>query len=573
LEKSDGTGTRRVRAQSVVAAAGILLISFGLPMALTQYPSPAAKGEIIFRERCAVCHSTTSLAGGQGPGLVAIVGRKAGVLQTFGYTKALRRSGIVWDAATLDRFLTKPSAFVPGTTMPQSISDATERSDVIAYLATLSIRRPVASSRANAAAIASGDTNASAILGWTADAPGKKHHLGLEDLPVPFATPSARNAPDIVDVPAGARPRVPPGFVVERLPYDLDQPRQIRVAPNGDVFVVESSYGRIMVLGDQAADVFADGMKLPFGIAFFPPGDSPSWVYVAETNRVVRFPYQPGDRKARGAPEVVVPRIPEDGHFTRDVAFSPDGARMFVSVGSASNVADAMKKMTSAAAATYDEAHGLGATWDNEERRADVLVLDPDGHSERVFAAGIRNCVSVVAHQADVYCTVNERDGLGDDLVPDYVTRVREGAFYGWPWFYLGAHEDPRRAGERPDLRDRVTVPDVLLASHSAPIGMVFYDGTAFPAEYRGDAFVALHGSWNRAQRTGPKVVRVRMKDGAPTGEYEEFMTGFTVDDQHVWGRPAGVAVANDGSLLVSEDANGVVWRVRYVGPASNSEP
>jgi glucose/arabinose dehydrogenase/cytochrome c2 len=559
----------RVRARSVVAAAGMLVVSFGLPMALAPWPSPAAKGEIIFRERCAVCHSTTSITGGQGPGLVAIVGRKAGMLQTFGYTKALRRSGIVWDATTLDRFLTKPSAFVPGTTMPQSISDATERSDVIAYLATLSIKRPITSSGSSAAAIASGD--ASVSPGWTVDAPGKKHQLGVDDLPVPFATPSARNAPDVVDVPAGARPRVPPGFVVERLPYDLDGPRQIRVAPNGDVFVVESSYGRVVVLGDRAADVFADGMKLPFGIAFFPP-DAPSWVYVAETNRVVRFPYQPGDRKARGTPEVVVPHIPEDGHYTRDVAFSRDGARMFVSVGSASNVGDTMKKMPTAEVAAYDTAHGLGAAWGNEERRADVLVLDPDGHTEKIFAAGLRNCVSVVAHEADVYCTVNERDGLGDDLVPDYVSRVREGAFYGWPWFYLGAHEDPRRAAERPDLRDRVTVPDVLLASHSAPIGMVFYDGTAFPAEYRGDAFVALHGSWNRAERTGPKVVRVPMKDGAPTGEYEEFMTGFTIDEHHVWGRPAGVAVANDGSLLVTEDANGVVWRVRYVGPSS-TEP
>jgi glucose/arabinose dehydrogenase len=303
-------------------------------------------------------------------------------------------------------------------------------------------------------------------------------------------------------------------------------------------------------------------------MAFFPPGDAPARLYVAETNRLVRFAYQAGDRKARGAPEVVIASLPEDGHWTRDVAFSADGTRMFVAVGSGSNVADEMKKMTAATGAAYDAEHGFGATWDDEARRADVLVMDPEGHGEKVFASGLRNCVAVVVRQGDVYCTVNERDGLGDDLVPDYVTRVREGAFYGWPWFYLGAHEDPRRKGERPDLAAKITVPDVLLASHSAPLGMVFYDGTAFPASFRGDAFVALHGSWNRGQRTGPKVVRVLMKDGAPTGEYEEFVTGFTLDDSRVWGRPVGVAVAKDGTLLVTEDANGTVWRVSYREPS-----
>jgi glucose/arabinose dehydrogenase len=162
------------------------------------------------------------------------------------------------------------------------------------------------------------------------------------------------------------------------------------------------------------------------------------------------------------------------------------------------------------------------------------------------------------------WCSTNERDGLGDDLVPDYVTRIRENAFYGWPWYYIGDHEDPRRAGERPDLKDKVTIPDVLLQAHSASLGMTFYQGNNFPSEYRGDGFAALHGSWNRSKRTGYKVVRIRMKDGVPTGEYEDFVVGFVVNDDQVWGRPVGVAVAHDGALLISEDGNGTIWRVSH---------
>jgi hypothetical protein len=227
-------------------------------------------------------------------------------------------------------------------------------------------------------------------------------------------------------------------------------------------------------------------------------------------------------------------------------------------------VAEEMPRRPVAWARSWGQARGLGATWGDEEGRADVRVFDSDGRHGRVFAAGIRNCVGLAIEPVtgDVWCSTNERDGLGDNLVPDYLTSVREGAFYGWPWFYLGDHADPRRAGERPDLSHSVTMPDVLVQPHSASLQMTFYDGTMFPAAYLGDAFAAFHGSWNRAERTGYKVVRLRFKDGRPTGEYEDFLTGFVVDDDNVWGRPVGVAVAHDGALLVSEDANGTLWRI-----------
>jgi glucose/arabinose dehydrogenase len=212
------------------------------------------------------------------------------------------------------------------------------------------------------------------------------------------------------------------------------------------------------------------------------------------------------------------------------------------------------------------EGHPLGASWGSESNRADVLVFDPDGKNPGVFATGIRNCVGLAVHPrtGDAYCSTNERDGLGDNLVPDYVTRVREGAFYGWPWFYIGGNQDPHHAGERPDLKDKVTVPDVLVQAHSASLGLAFYTGNAFPAEYSGDGFAAEHGSWNRSKRTGYKVIRIRLKDGVPTGEYQDFVTGFVVNDSEVWGRPVGVAVAHDGALLVSEDGNGTIWRITH---------
>jgi glucose/arabinose dehydrogenase len=242
---------------------------------------------------------------------------------------------------------------------------------------------------------------------------------------------------------------------------------------------------------------------------------------------------------------------------------------MFVSVGSESNAAEDMPRKAPEELRRWEAEHGLGAAWGDETWRADVLVFDPDGQGRRTFATGLRNCVGMAVHPrtGDLWCSTNERDGLGDDLVPDHVTRVRDGAYYGWPWYYLGANEEPRLRGARPDLAGKVTVPDVLVEAHSASLGMTFYDApegapAAFPPEYRGDGFAAFHGSWNRSKRTGYKVVRIPQRDGVPTGEYEDFVTGFVVDAARVWGRPVGVAVARDGALLVTEDGNGTIWRV-----------
>jgi len=402
---------------------------------------------------------------------------------------------------------------------------------------------------------------------WRTDKPGLVRLIRPGDLPRPGATASSANVSHVVPRPASAMPQVPAGFKVELLIAGLNGPRQIRTAPNGDIFIAETRANRIRVLrlsedGSRIAknEIYAAGLSRPFGVAFF-PSDHPQWAYVANTDSIVRFRYQDGDLKAADKAETIVAELPSaGGHSTRDIVFTKDGKRMLVSVGSASNDAEGLRGSPSG-----DKA-ALGASASYEARRADVLSFNPDGTNEKIFATGIRNCVGLAVHpmSGDAYCSTNERDGFGDDLVPDYVTRVREGAFYGWPWFYIGNHEDPNHAGERPDLKDKVTVPDVLIQAHSASLGLTFYDGDAFPAEYRGDGFAAEHGSWNRAKRTGHKVIRIRTKDGVPTGEYEDFMTGFVVNDSDVWGRPVGVTVARDGALLVSEDGNGTIWRITH---------
>lgn len=412
---------------------------------------------------------------------------------------------------------------------------------------------------------------AAAFGDWRADKPGVSRLIRPADLPKPGATPSSAKFPQIVHRPSSVVPQVPAGFKIELFADGLSGPRQMRVAPNGDIFISETSPGRIRVLRaadgsskPSANEIYASGLHQPFGIAFFPSGNNPQWVYVAETDRVVRFPYNPGDLTASQKPETVVAKLPHGfGHSTRDIAFTLGDSRMLVSVGSESNAAEGMRDPPGGLRSWIDK-HRVGASWGSETDRADVLAFDPDGKNRVVFATGIRNCVGLAVHPktGDAYCSTNERDGLGDNLVPDYITRVREGAFYGWPWYYIGGNEDPHHFGQRPDLKEKVTVPDVLLQPHSASLGLTFYEGNVFPAEYSGDGFAAEHGSWNRSKRTGYKIIRIRLKDGVPTGEYEDFVTGFVVSDSEVWGRPVGVAVAHDGALLVSEDGNGTIWRV-----------
>jgi glucose/arabinose dehydrogenase len=405
---------------------------------------------------------------------------------------------------------------------------------------------------------------------WRSDKPGTVRLIRPQDLPAPGASRSVANSSHVVARPEGAMPSVAPGFKIELLAEGLAGPRVLRVAPNGDIFVAETSPGRIRVLrpsddGTRVAanEVFASGLSRPFGIAFF-PRDDPRWVYVANTDSVVRFAYRPGDLKASHKPEMVVANLAHgSGHSTRDIVFTPDDRRMLVSVGSASNVGEGMGNPPGGLEA-WSKSQPLGAAWGYEAGRAAVLAFTPDGKDRKIYATGIRNCVGLAIEPGSgaPWCSTNERDGLGDDLAPDYVTSVREGAFYGWPWYYIGANEDPRHAGARPDLKDRITIPDVLVQAHSASMGLTFYQGSNFPAEYRGDAFAAEHGSWNRSKRTGYKVIRIRMTDGKPTGEYEDFVTGFVINDSEVWGRPVGIAVAKDGALLVSEDGNGTIWRV-----------
>jgi glucose/arabinose dehydrogenase len=409
-------------------------------------------------------------------------------------------------------------------------------------------------------------TGQAAFGDWHRDAPGVSRKIAAADLPQPFASPSARETARIVPEPAGATLHVPPAFTVTRIADHLDNPRAVRVAPNGDVFIAESRADKIVVLRAGRVSTFATGLDGPYGIAFYPPGPDPKFVYVGNTQSIVRFPYKNGDVKASGAPETLVAPLSDSGsgHWTRDIAFSPDGRRMFVSVGSSSDDAENLPKMQLDQVRDWEGAHGLGAGWAHETNRADVLEFAPEGGKGRVFATGLRNCAGLAVDPAsgEPWCAVNERDGLGDNLPPDYVTRVEARHFYGWPWYYIGDHEDPRHKGKRPDLAGKVTVPDVLIQPHSAPLGIAFYEGTMFPAEYRGNAFVTLHGSWNRRQRTGYKVVRIVPGSGA----YEDFLTGFVTEDGGVWGRPVGVAVAKDGSLLVSEDGNGTIWRVAYTG-------
>jgi glucose/arabinose dehydrogenase len=405
-------------------------------------------------------------------------------------------------------------------------------------------------------------TGQAAFTDYSQEHPGVRRKITVADLPAPMPDQSVDNGADIVPRPKDAWPQAPTGFKVELYAQGFTEPRLILTAPNGDLFVADSKAGEIKVLRGVNSDgkatttqTFASGLDHPFGIAFYPNGANPQWVYVANTTSLVRFPYKEGDMKATAAPQTIVPVLPGyaqlrgGGHWTRDVVFSKDGQRMFISVGSASNVDDP-------------------DTHPRESHRADVLEYTPEGKFVKIYASGIRNCVGEAINPTtgQLWCSVNERDALGNNLVPDYITSVKEGGFYGWPWYYIGGHQDPRLAGKHPELKSKVIVPDVLLQPHFASLEMTFYTGKQFPAAYDGDAFAAEHGSWNRNKRAGYELIRVPMKDGHATGEYEDFLTGFVRADGKVWGRPVGVTVAKDGSLFVSDDGTNSIWHVIYTG-------
>jgi glucose/arabinose dehydrogenase len=457
-------------------------------------------------------------------------------------------------------------------------------------------------------------TGPAAFADWSQQHPGVYRKITMSDLPVPKPEESVDNGARVIARPDGVLPIAPQGFKVslyaggdggptpapdghfsERLGNappkgTFQQPRIMRTAPNGDVFLSDSFAGSVFVLRGIGADgkaktvsKYATGLSHPFGIAFY-PARNPKWLYVANTFTVVRFPYHTGDLVSGETPEIVVNDLPGyaqlrgGGHWTRDVVFSTDESRMFISIGSASNADNA-------------DDHPI------EFHRADVLEFTPDGKFIKVYASGLRNCVGEAINpvNGELWCSTNERDNLGNNLVPDYITSVKEGGFYGWPWYYTGGHRDPRlplpcadgtgadmqlkepltadqfKACKHIDLSSRVITPDVLVQPHMASLEMTFYaPGTSasepFPKEYRNDAFAAEHGSWNRARPGGYEVVRVPMQNGHATGAYEDFLTGFVLPDGRIWGRPVGVTVMNDGSLLVCDDGSRTVWRVEYVG-------
>ncbi len=381
--------------------------------------------------------------------------------------------------------------------------------------------------------------------------PGFRFEVRPGDMPRPFATPAAGNSSRRLERPTGATLRLPPGFRANLFAENLTHPRWLAVAANGDVFLAEPAAGRITLLRDgdgdgraEIAGTFAHGFNRPHGLAF-----QNGYLYVAEPSRLWRIPYKKGDLEARGRPQPVAAAGAlggGGGHWTRNIAFAPDGRSFFVAVCSRGNIAE------------------------EPLPRASVQRFAADGSAQTTFASGLRNPVGIAfePQSGELYVVVNERDGLGDGLVPDYLTRVRQDEFYGWPYAYIGRHPDPRYGDRRPELIAKSRVPDVLFRSHSAPLGLVFYDHTRFPETYRGDAFVALHGSWNASQPVGYMIARVPFKNGRPLGHYESFATGFWVAGHQraqVIGRPAGLAVAADGSLLVADDVGNVVWRIDYV--------
>lgn len=382
-------------------------------------------------------------------------------------------------------------------------------------------------------------------------AASRTYTLSVKDLPAP--SDHHMNPAKVVPRPEGATLTLPPGF--SATPFasgGFKRPRNVAQAPNGDIFVVDSGPGSIWVLRDANGNgtiedgersEFATGLKQPFGLAF-----QKGALYVAATDQVVKFPYAAGDQKATVAHTVVTP-LPSGptGHWTRNIAFTPDGRSFYVTVGSSDNIAI-----------------------DPDPLRATVLKFNADGSGRTTVLTGVRNGVGLAINPTtrEPWITVQERGGLGDDLVHDYMAKVVPGRFYGWPYAYLGAHEDPRHAGKMPDLVKKTVVPEVLFEPHSSAMTMTFYTGKTFPAAYRSGAFVALRGSSERLKRTGYKIVYVPFAKGQPTGSYQDFLTGWMLgeDKPEVWGRPVGLTQLQDGSLLVVEDGNGTIWKISYKG-------
>jgi glucose/arabinose dehydrogenase len=500
-------------------------------------PAAVRAGRIAYAQNCGSCHGRNGAGTGNIPSLAKKSAQSATDGEIFWFiTKGDLADGMpAWDK------------------MPEP-----KRWQIITYVKSLR-SQPAAPAGVAAAAVPDNAPPPTApFTDYRFEKPGNIRKITVADLPAPFATPSAPNAPEVVQRPANAWPQAPAGFKVQLYVTGLNNPRLIRTAPNGDFFVAESDAGDIKVFrGITGAgkptdsQVFVTGLKQPYGIAFYPPGPDPQWIYVGNTDSVIRFPYKNGDLKASGPAEHIADLPFGGGHWTRDIQFSPDGQKMFVPVGSSSNVDD-------------PDEHP------QEKNRADILEFNPDGSSMRVYAYGIRNAgggIAINPKTGELWCSVNERDGLGDNLVPDYITHVEEGGFYGWPWWYMGDHQDPRHAGKHPELKDKAIVPDVLLHPHNASLELTFYEGKQFPAAYRGDIFAAEHGSWNKSVRVGYEVIRVPLhQTGHASGEYEDFITGFVVDNGHVWGRPVGVTIAPDGSLLFTDDGSNSIWRVSYIG-------
>ncbi len=502
----------------------------------------ADAGKQVYARNCLACHGKMGQGTGNVPSLVdgKLNGVKAGEVFWF-ITKGDKDNGMPSWAA-----------------LPEE-----KRWQVVTYVeAITSGKAAVGPASAPAAEVAGAKLNAeppkAPFTDFRYEKPGTTRKITVKDLPQPYATDSAQNGAELVARPQNVWPMAPAGFKVELFAAGLENPRWLRTAPNGDIFLAESNPGRIRVFRGMTSDgkpeqmaIFASGLKRPYGIAFYPPGPDPQWIYVGNTNEVIRFPYHNGDLKASGESQHIADLPSGGGHWTRAIAFSPDGKRMFVGVGSASNDDDT-------------------DTHPAEKDRADILTCDPTNCQLKVYAYGIRNAgggIAVNPKTSELWCSVNERDALGDNLVPDYITHVEEGGFYGWPWWYIGAHQDPRQQGKHPELKDKVIVPDVLLQPHNASLELTFYQADKFPTDYDGDIFASEHGSWNKAVRVGYEVIRVPLhQTGRATGEYQDFLTGFVLPDGHVWGRPAGITVAHDGSLLVSDDGSNSIWRVSYVG-------